>query len=151
MNSNSGFKFAIGAWNYSTRAMKEDGTYAEWPVGSWKFWNILGGSNVQDEFTQPTPEGEIIKGTMFRAYDSSKQKWICRGLVTGHDSWDDYVAEDTGSSIVMIGRSPLNSGVLERVTFHSFRENSWERTLDVSIDDGGNWIEKVALVKAERA
>lgn len=151
MSKNTGFEFAIGEWNYSTTAMKEDGAYEDWPAGSWRFWHILDGRSVQDEFTQPTPDGEIIKGTMFRAYDSKKKKWICRGLVTGHDEWDDYEAEDKEDSLVMIGTSPLNNGVLERATFHSFQENSWERTLDVSIDNGKTWIEGVALVKAERA
>lgn len=146
----AGFEFALGEWNYITKEKREDGSYRDWPVAYWKFWYILGTQNVQDEFIQPTPDGDEIRGTCIRAYDSQTSKWVCRGVGTSNDQWSDYEAIDHGHSIVMSGVSPQIPNAVERVTFHDYKENSWRRDLDISFDEGETWLEKIAIVEATR-
>ena len=146
----SGFDFAIGEWKYVTKQKLEDGTYLDWPEADWKFWYILGTENVQDEFVQPTPDGEVILGTGLRVFSPKLDKWICRGIATGSDGWADYEATDHGDHIIMRGKSLQIPNAYERVTFYEYRENTWRRDLDVSFDQGDTWFEKIATVKARR-
>lgn len=147
----AGFDFAIGEWNYITKEKREDGSYLDWPLAHWKFWYILGTKNVQDEFIQPTPTGEEIRGTGIRAYDSESKKWICRGVGTNNEQWSDYEAIDHGDSIVMSGISTQIPNAIERVTFSEYKADSWQRDLDISFDNGNTWLEKIAIVEATRA
>ena len=111
----SGFDFAIGEWKYVTKQKLEDGTYLDWPEADWKFWYILGTENVQDEFVQPTPDGEVILGTGLRVFSPKLDKWICRGIATGSDGWADYEATDHGDHIIMRGKSLQIPNAYERV------------------------------------
>lgn len=150
----TGFDFAMGEWRYTVNEKQPDGSYHEWPSGWWKFWPVLGGPHVQDEFSQPTPDGDIVTGTMIRAYHADTELWHCRGIgnrSSGWDGdWDEYQATDYGDRVVMIGKSPSTPGVLQRVTFDHFQANSWQRCLDISSDEGNSWIERLALVVATR-
>lgn len=151
MKNRNGFHFALGEWTYSTKVLNADGGYDDWPRGSWKFWNILDSDvHFQDEVEQEMPNGGLLKGTMLRVLNAATNKWDCKGIVAGQNTWDTYEAEALSDSVVKLGNTPTNPGAIERVTFYDFQKDSWKRRLDASYDSGKTWIENLAMVEVSR-
>lgn len=154
------FGFAIGDWTYITTLTTSIDEEPNWnqpvlPSGTWRFRYGLDGWVVQDEFDQPLGNGTSARMVSIRAFDQEAGFWRVRGTGPSYPGWDEFEVRRLEGQVVMIGvsaRTASTSGgnLVERITFHDFKPDSWKRTGEQSADGGNTWSGDVVHSLATR-
>jgi len=136
----------IGNWDIETSSFsKED---KDWKPGAGARWNFVclgNGTAIQDFWL---PVGGSV-GTNLRTYNSDTESWDIAWTVTGMKGFAHIQAKKDGNdNIVMHYKSPIPDP-LRRITFFPPDANGWNWKLEISQDEGENWIE-VYRIKASR-
>jgi hypothetical protein len=137
----------IGDWDIEDSRLSQDGS--EWTPGAgakWIFVCIGEGTAIQD-FWIPH-DGPI--GTNLRTWDPDAESWEIAWTIKGMAGFAHIQARmnDEGN-IVMHYKSPLPDP-LRRITFFPAGADGWNWKLEVSNDEGANWI-NVYRIKASRS
>lgn len=135
----------IGNWKIEDSALSQE--TGEWEPGEGAQWNFtcLGGMAIQDFWL---PAGGKV-GTNLRTWNPETESWDIAWAVTGMAGFAHIGAKmEAGGSMVMHYKSPIPTPV-RRITFFPPDENSWNWKLEISQDEGANWIE-VYRIKASR-
>lgn len=67
----------VGEWDCDVSNLKEDGSWMT-TKASWRFEYILGGTAIQDFWTNPADGSDnSLYGTNIRTYSPKKDKWQC--------------------------------------------------------------------------
>ena len=136
----------IGNWDIEdSRYSMED---KDWKPGVGARWNFVclgNGTAIQDYWL---PAGGGV-GTNLRTYNTDTESWDIAWTVTGMNGFAHIQAKkDSNDNIVMPYKSPLPNP-LRRITFFPPDTNGWSWKLEISPDDGENWLE-VYRIKASR-
>ena len=143
----------IGTWEVHGRQLQSDGRTwkkTEHP-GEWRFYRILAGHAIQDDWVQPAPdidvpEGERGYGTNIRIYNSAKQRWEMAWIHSdAREAWE-FTAVSHPGEIVM---SSIDLDPPRRNTFHEITADSFAWRQDRSFDGGKTWI-PVSYLEASR-
>ncbi|MCH9646642.1 MAG: hypothetical protein K0U98_00310 [Deltaproteobacteria bacterium] len=141
----------LGNWRCTTRALQQDGGYVE-GTASWKFYTILDGFAIMDEWRAPKPDGTESVGVNIRHYDTETEQWVAKWLSTANMKWATFQATYQEGEFRMTGKSisPSGNAGHSRVTFFDMKKNSFKWKLDWSTDGGKTWIPDVFLIEGER-
>jgi hypothetical protein len=141
----------VGDWTIVTRAKQPDGSFVEGKA-RWRFWYVMDGYALMDEWRAPGPDGVEGVGINLRHWDSEAGHYVARWLSTRLADWNGYTAGFEGDRFVMRGRSTAPSGNEgdARITFYDIRPDSFRWKLDWSVDGGETWIPEVFLIEATR-
>jgi len=142
----------VGDWRIVTRAKQQDGTFVE-GTARWRFWYVLDGKVLMDEWRAPKPGGGEGVGVNLRHYDPTAGHYVAKWLSDSLDDWRTYTARFEGDRFVMRGKSTAPSGSEgdARITFYDIEPESFRWKLDWSVDGGETWIPEVFLIEATRA
>ncbi len=144
------FDKLIGTWDISQSVRQQDGTWKENPHKyKWKFYTILGGEAIQDDWIVVDSEGkETTSGTNIRIFNSEENQW--------HMAWIDktqrrtavFTAKNIDGTVLMEGTNATGREV--KITFYDISQNSFNWKQEWTFDGGQNWVTVVKL-KATRA
>ncbi len=137
----------VGNWDIEDSQLSQDGQ--SWTQGDGARWNFacLGNGTAIQDFWMP-PDGNV--GTNLRTYNSETESWDIAWAINTLPGFAHIQAEqDEDGNIVMHYKSPLPDP-LRRITFFPPDDNGWNWKLEISRDDGENWIE-VYRIKATRS
>ena len=143
----------VGDWKIVTRAKQQNGSYVD-GTARWRFWYVLDGKVLMDEWRAPKPDGsgEGV-GVNLRHHDPSAGHYVALWLDDSLDDWRPYTARFEGDRFVMRGKSVAPSGAEgdARITFYGIEPDSFRWKLDWSVDGGETWIPEVFLIEATRS
>jgi hypothetical protein len=136
----------LGQWKIEDSAyQKEDGSWKNGAGAQWDFVCLGNGTAIQD-FWMPNDGGT---GTNLRTWNKDTESWDIAWTMTGMSGFAHIGAHEADDgSIVMSYKSPIPSP-RRRITFFPPEANSWNWKLEISLDEGENWVE-VYRIKASR-
>jgi hypothetical protein len=127
----------IGDWKIEDSGRNQE--TGDWEAGAGAQWNFvcLGGMAVQD-FWLPA-DGKV--GTNLRTWNAETESWDIAWTITGMPGFAHIgaVMDDQGN-LVMHYKSPLPEPA-RRITFFPPDDHGWNWKLEISQDEGNNWIE----------
>lgn len=149
----------LGTWEVSQKSLKRGATDpndpASWIVaqhpGEWRFYTILGGQAIQDDFIAPAswvdaPDSQRLYGTNVRIFNAEKGEWEMAWVsTTTREVWR-FTATSKEGEIVM--RS-VDLDPPRRNIFHDFTPDSFRWRQEWTFDGGKTWI-PVAYIEARR-
>ncbi len=141
----------IGEWRCVTKTLQPDGSYRSGEA-TWKFFYILDGFAILDEWRSTKPDGAPTLGVNIRHYDLAAGHWVARWLSTSDMQWKSFEATYGEGRFVMTGQGTTATGEVRdsRVTFYHMKKRSFRWRLDWSMDGGETWIEGVFLIEGTR-
>lgn len=144
----------LGTWLVDAKSLQRDGqTWVENPhPAEWRFYRILGGEAIQDDFISPAPHIQLDKGqrtwgTNIRIFNREKNAWEMAWIATGGREVLSFSATYLDGEIIMSARGvePPRRNVFHNISADRF---SWRQ--DWSFDAGETWV-PVAHLEARRA
>lgn len=152
-----------GIWRTEQELRRQDGSWVASAPGYWVWKYAPGGFAVQDLWYQSANAlpvylehlGHDYLLTALRIYDAGAGAWRVAWAANGGgkgpgDDFGTFEADEADGRIVM--RSEVLSGdsMSQRIFFHSFEEDSFQWTSELSSDGGETW-DAVMRVTARRA
>lgn len=141
-----------GDWDCATFSPQQDGSVREGRA-RWRFWWILDGHALMDEWRAPKPDGsgEFV-GVNIRQWDRHEQRYHAAWLEIGNLHWRSYACRWDDGVFTMLGDAEAPDGRkgLSRITFHDIRPDAFSWRMDWSSDGGATWTEGVFRIEATR-
>ncbi|MFT5138501.1 MAG: hypothetical protein ACI9H8_000315 [Lysobacterales bacterium] len=136
----------LGQWKIEdSEYQKEDGSWKDGVGAQWDFVCLGNGAAIQD-FWMPNDGGT---GTNLLTWNKETESWDIAWTITGLSGFAHIGAQEADDgSIVMSYKSPIPTPP-RRITFFPPETNSWNWKLEISLDEGENWVE-VYRIKATR-
>lgn len=152
----------VGIWRAEQELRRQDGSWVVSAPAYWVWKYAPGGFAVQDLWYQSANAlpvylehlGHDYLLTALRIYEASAGAWRVAWAANGGgkgpgDDFGIFEADETDGRIVM--RSEVSSGdsMSQRIFFHSFEEDSFQWTSELSSDGGETW-DAIMRVTARR-
>ncbi|MCZ6640094.1 MAG: hypothetical protein O7G86_18335 [Gammaproteobacteria bacterium] len=143
----------LGSWLVSGRGLSSDGqNWNENPHPAlWRFYRILNGHGIQDDWTSPAPHVEVDEstrnyGTNIRIFDATKEQWAMAWIGSTNRALLTFTATSTNDEIIMnsVGMDPPRRNIFHNMSSDRF---SWRQ--EWSFDEGETWV-AVAYLEATR-
>jgi hypothetical protein len=140
----------IGDWLIEDEGLQQDGK--TWKAGNgarWLFTCVGNGIAVQDFWMPNGKDGGPAPGvgTNLRIYDAEQKHWDITWTATQTQNHSHIRAKrDENDNIIMHYVSPKQRP-LRRITFFPPTKKGWNWKMEISSDDGVNWLE-VYRIKA---
>lgn len=140
----------IGNWQCTTRTPQDDGTFKTGSA-TWRWWWILNGEAIMDEWRSTRADGTEFVGINIRHVDPETGAWIVRWLPSGRLEWNEFRGESVDGRFVMRGRYTTPSGRTgqARITFSDMTGTAFSWRMDFS-PDGEAWAEGVFLIECTK-
>jgi len=141
----------IGTWMCRTISPQQDGTVVE-GTASWRFWWILDGAAIMDEWRAIARDGSPFVGVNIRHYDAGAGHWVARWLEHRNLAWREFTGNWEDGTFTMVGDYAMGPGVegLARFTFHDIEADRFSWRMDWSRDEGATWTEGVFRIEGTR-
>lgn len=139
----------VGEWECEVSNLQKDGTWSN-SKASWRFDYILGGTAVQDFWTNPANtkglnKKEIMLGTNIRTFNPRENIWECIWLENRNKTingiWKSH--EDENNDILLYDETEN-----WLITFYNITENSFDWKWDFKQADGS--MKTMSKMKATR-
>jgi hypothetical protein len=148
------FEPLIGSWVVTGKNLSRDGQI--WTDNAhpalWRFYYILDGHGIQDDFTSPAPDVDVAPsertfGTNIRIYDPASGQWAMAWIDSKQRKTLTFTATSKTGEIVMqaIGAEPPRRNIFDNISSEAF---DWRQ--EWSFDAGKTWV-PVAYLYARRA
>ncbi|MEM7050783.1 MAG: DUF1579 family protein [Acidobacteriota bacterium] len=141
----------VGDWDCTLEQLQQDGSYAP-RKATWKFWYILDGHALMDEWRATLPDGSPMAGINIRHYNPESKTFEARWLPTNGLEWKTYPSRFEDGQFIMTGKSTTPSGQEGdmRVTFYDMKKDTFRWKMDWSTDGGKTWTPEVVKISAKR-
>ncbi len=134
----------VGDWQIHDSQLAQDGSGWQDGAGARWIFSCLGNGTAVQDFWLPA-SGQV--GTNLRTYNADTESWDIAWAVDGMPGFAHIGAKlNEDGNIVMHYVAPLPTP-LRRITFFPPDESGWHWKLEISNDDGANWLE-VYRIKA---
>jgi hypothetical protein len=146
------FAALVGDWECATFSPDAEGGFTEGRA-EWRFWWILDGHALMDEWRSPKPDGsgEFV-GVNIRQWNRTTGAYEAAWLESATLDWDSYECAWNDGVFVMEGDAETPDGRkgLSRITFHDITGDSFQWRMDWSMDGGATWQENVFRIEGTR-
>ena len=141
---NDHFAPLLGSWLVSGRSLSPDGkTWTDNPHPAlWRFYRILNGHAIQDDWTSPAPhivddKSTRTYGTNLRIFSTTKGHWEMTWIDSTRQVVLSFTATSTPDRIIMnsVGRNPPRRNIFDNLSPEGF---SWRQ--EWTFDDGETWV-----------
>ncbi|NQZ06592.1 MAG: hypothetical protein HRT35_05455 [Algicola sp.] len=141
----------IGNWKIDDHFLDKDGKWQPAGGAQWKFYWILGGTAIQDDWIspaldKPAPKAGRQFGTNIRIYNPKLKRWEMAWASNTGGKIDTFNAVAEGESVVMSG---FFNGADSRITFYDIKPQSFAWKLEQQDKESGKFKE-IYRIKGER-
>ncbi len=141
----------VGVWDVEQETRNRDGSWSEASRAEWRWYYILDGHAIQDDWIKPpSTEPDATRrsfGTNIRIYNPEEERWEMSWIDSNNRKTATYTAIIEGDTVIMSGRNA--SGREIRNTFFNISENSFEWVQQWTFDEGESWV-PVSRIRASR-
>ncbi|MCJ8268158.1 MAG: hypothetical protein MJK04_02035 [Psychrosphaera sp.] len=141
----------IGNWKIDDYFLNKEGKWVFAGGAQWKFYWILGGTAIQDDWIAPAPDKPAPKagrqyGTNIRIFNPKLKRWEMAWASNTGGKIDTFNAVAQGESVVMSG---FFNGADSRITFYDIKKDRFSWKLEQQIKDSGKFKE-IYRIKGSR-
>ncbi len=139
----SQFAGLVGNWKIDDSYLDKDGKWQPAGGAQWKFYWILGGTAIQDDWIspaldKPAPKAGRQFGTNIRIYNPAQNRWEMAWASNSGRKIDTFNAVAEGKSVVMSG---FFNGADSRITFFNIKPQSFDWKLEQQDKKSGKFNE----------
>ena len=138
------FSPLLGSWLLSGRSLSRDGQiWTDNPHPAlWRFYRILNGHGIQDDWTSPAPHIAVAEstrtyGTNIRTFNATEGQWEMAWMDSTSRGVLSFTATSTEDQIVMnsVGMNPPRRNI-----FHNLSAKGFNWRQEWTFDEGKTWI-----------
>ncbi len=133
-----------GIWLVEQTVRNRDGSWSDKKTyAEWRWYYILDGHAVQDDWIAPPPDDTSSKaprffGTNIRIYTPEEKQWMMAWIDTSGRRLATYTAVNEGGKVIMTGHEA--SGRMARNTFYNITKDSFDWMKEWTTDEGKTWF-----------
>jgi len=141
----------VGVWDVEQQVRNQDGSWNEPTRAEWRWFYILDGQAIQDDWIKPPvadgPSAERTFGTNIRIYDPETDQWNMAWIDSNNRTLARFTAKNIDDTVVMTGVNPVGRRVQN--TFYAIKTDAFEWVQEWTFDDGDSWV-PVSRLRASR-
>ena len=131
-----------GVWDIEQENRNQDGSWREAGQAEWRWYYILDGHAIQDDWIKPpssdTTAAKRSFGTNIRIYNADTRQWEMSWIDSNNRKTSTFTAVNRDGNVIMSGENAAGRKI--RNTFLNIRENSFEWVQEWTFDDGESWV-----------
>lgn len=147
----SQFGRLVGNWQIKDSFIDAKGNWQPGAGAQWRFYWILGGSAIQDDWISPAPDKPAPKagrqyGTNIRIYNPKLNHWEMAWAANNGGKVDTFIATAKGDDVVMTGNFNGND---TQITFYAIKASQFSWKMEQK-DKTTNQYKEVYRIEAKR-
>ncbi len=129
----------IGTWDAEQTILNSDGTWGEPKNSKWKWYYILDGHAIQDDWiTLDSLNNESIVGTNIRIFNPDENKWYMAWIDKTNRRLATFTALNENGIVKMNGTNAKGRHI--KNTFYNFSESEFDWQQEWTFDEGKSWV-----------
>jgi hypothetical protein len=138
----------VGAWDAEQTIMNRDGTWDAPKHSIWKWYYILDGHAIQDDWISiDSLNNEIPVGTNIRIYNPDEKQWHMAWIDKTNRRLATFTAINDSGTVVMEGTNAKGRHI--KNTFFNIADNEFDWKQEWTFDEGKTWV-VVAKIHCKR-
>jgi hypothetical protein len=129
----------VGIWDAEQISMNKDGTWGDPKHSIWKWYYILDGHAIQDNWiTIDSFRNEATVGTNIRIYNFEENRWYMAWIDKTNRTLATFTATNQDGMVIMDGTNAKGRHI--RNTFFNISNNEFDWKQEWTFDESKTWI-----------